>query len=284
MKKVDRLGWAVGFSLRTYGIRVGVRSNDLAVLERAYKHLPAEWERSSSPIVDRLYSLIVPNRNSRAIRRFNLLYGDHIRLARSLDSNDVFDVFESDLRLTVAEFARYRVFVHAGVVGWKGKAIVIPGRSYSGKSSLVAALVQAGATYYSDEFAVFDANGLVYPFKKPLQLRGPDKSKESRVDVEQLGGKVGKGRLPVQLVVVTHYREEARWRPRKLTAGLGVLQLFSHTVSARRNPERALTSLQSVAHTAEFLNGARGEAYDTAKAILARAETLRQEVVGRSRT
>lgn len=272
MKKVDRLGWAVGFSLKTYGIRVGVRLNDPSGLERVCDRLPSEWEESSSSVVDRLYSIIIGGQGQRNVRRFNLLYGDHVRLARSVEADDVLDRFESDLRLTVAEFARYRVFVHAGVVGWKGRAIVIPGRSYSGKSTLVAELVRAGATYYSDEYAVFDSQGRVYPFRKALELRGAGEVKQTRVEVEQLGGQSGKRPLPVQLVVLTQFKNGSRWRPRRLSGGQGILQLFSNTVSARRSPERALTALQSLAQQTEFLKGPRGEASEIAPAILARVE------------
>ena len=35
----------------------------------------------------------------------------------------------------------------------------------------MAALVRAGAEYYSDEFAPLDAGGLVHPFAKPLSIR-----------------------------------------------------------------------------------------------------------------
>ncbi|HKZ77736.1 MAG TPA: hypothetical protein VJ124_05380 [Pyrinomonadaceae bacterium] len=272
MKKVDRLGWAVGFSLTTYGIRVGVRSNDPSGLERICDRLPSEWKESSLSVVDRLYSIIIGGQGQRNFRRFNLLYGDHVRLARSVEADDVFDTFESDLRLTVAEFARHRVFVHAGVVGWKGRAIIIPGRSYSGKSTLIAELVRAGATYYSDEYAVFDSQGRVHPFKKALELRSAGEVRQTRVEVEQLGGQSGEGPLPVQLVVVTQFKDGARWRPRRLSGGPGILQLFSHTVSARRSPERALTALQNLAQTAEFLRGPRGEASEIARTILKRAE------------
>ena len=39
--------------------------------------------------------------------------------------------FESVARLSVAELAPRRVFVHAGVVGWKGRAIVVPGPTFN---------------------------------------------------------------------------------------------------------------------------------------------------------
>ncbi len=52
------------------------------------------------------------------------------------ESEEIFlNYFFSRLRLTVAEFAVGKVFLHAGVVGWKDKAIVIPGKSFSGKTN-----------------------------------------------------------------------------------------------------------------------------------------------------
>lgn len=271
MEKVDRLGWAVGFSLKTYGLRIGIRANDPAGLQRVCEHLPYRWEATSSNVVDRLYSIIIGGETGRAnVRRLNLLYGDHVRLARSRDVNEVFETLESDLRLVVAEFARRRVFVHAGVVGWKGRAILLPGRSYSGKSTLVAELVKAGATYYSDEYAVIDARGRVHPFHKPLEMRAEDSFKQSKMSVEEIGGKAGVKPLPVGLVLITRYKQGAKWRPRKMTPGEGVLALLANTVSARRSPERALSTLQKVVATAESLKGPRGEARELSSVILGR--------------
>ena len=218
MEKVDRLGWAAGFSLKSYGVRIGIRSNDPVCLERVCDYLPHQWEVVSSSIVDRLYSIVIGGSGPRAsVRRFNMLYGDHVRLARSLDVDEVFNTLESDLRLFVAEVARHRVFVHAGVVGWKGRAIVIPGRSFSGKSTLVAELVKAGATYYSDEYAVFDSRGRVHPFLKPLEIRAQGDTRQSKVHVNELGGQAGHTPLRVGLVVVTRFKAGAKWRAHTLS-------------------------------------------------------------------
>src|SRR5438132_3549299 len=258
MKKVDRLGWAAGFSLKSYGVRIGVRSNDPVVLARVLELLPGEWEKVDLLVVDRLYSILVGDPAAQAnVRRFSLLYGDHVRLARTLDVDSVFEAFDSDLRLFIAEFAKHHVFVHAGVVGWKGKAIVIAGRSFTGKSTLVAEFIRAGATYYSDEYAVFDSHGRVHPFLKPLELRQSGKHKQSKVDIREIGGHSGTKPLSVGLVLMTQFKEGARWRPRKLTSGKGVLQLLFNTVSARRNPQRAFETLERVAARAEVLKGVR---------------------------
>jgi hypothetical protein len=273
MQKVDRLGWAAGFSIKSYGVRIGIRSNDPSCLRRVREHLPHGWKLSSSLVVDRLYSLLIGGTRRHAnVRSFNLLYGDHIRLARSVDVEQIFETFESDLRLFVAELAPRRVFVHAGVVGWKGRAIVVPGRSFSGKSSLVAALVRAGAAYYSDEYAVFDSRGRVHPFPKPLEIREKGDTRQSKVTVEELGGQSGTQPLPVGLVVMTQFKAGAKWRPRKLSPGKGVLELLSNTVSARREPEKALVTLQHVVASAEVVKGARGECRDIVKSILNRVE------------
>ena len=275
MKKVDRLGWAAGFALKSYGVRIGIRSNDSSALDRICEYLPAGWQNSITPFVDRLYSIMVagagPLGNG---RRFSLLYGDDARIARSTNLDDVFERLQSDLRLFVGEFARHRVFVHAGVVAWKGKAIVIPGRSYSGKSTLVAALVRAGATYYSDEYAVFDAKGLVHPFSKPLEIRAEGEFKQSRITVGELGGKSGTKALPVGLVLMTRYKRGAKWRPRKLTPGKGVLEMLFNTVSARRSPEKALSTLRHVTRRAEVLKGARGDTTAVVDALLKRMDRI----------
>jgi hypothetical protein len=273
MHKVDALGWAAGFALKSYGVRVGIRTNDPALLERSRQHLPAEWTNASSTIVDRVYSIFAGGKGPRSSsRRLSVLYGDHERLTRSFDLDALFETLESDLRLFVAEWAKHRVFVHAGVVGWKGQAIVIPGRSYSGKSTMVAELVRAGATYYSDEYAVFDTRGRVHPFSKPIELREEGKFVQTKVQVEDLGGHEGTKPLPVGLVLMTRFENGARWRPRKLTPGQGVLEMLFNTVSARRSPERALATLRVVASHARVLKGVRGDATDVISPLLKKLE------------
>jgi hypothetical protein len=271
MERVNHLGWKAGVALRCYGVRIGVRSNEPGMLDRICTHLPHERQLISSPVVDRVYSILTRGKaNGR--KPLNVLYGDDVRLARSVDRDAVFEAFESDCRLFIAELATHRVFVHAGVVGWKGQGIVIPGRSYSGKSTLVAELVRAGATYYSDEYAVLDSRGRVHPFSKPLELRAEGGFAQTKIDVAELGGHSGVKPLPVGLVLMTQYRSKAHWRPRKLTPGNAVLEMLFNTVSARRSPERALATLQRVTAQADVLKGVRGDASDLIEAVFRRVE------------
>jgi hypothetical protein len=180
----------------------------------------------------------------------------------------VIETFETDLQLYVAEAARRRIFVHAGVVGWRGRALIIPGKSFSGKSTLVAALVRAGATFYSDEYAVFDARGRVHPYLKPLSLRGNNGDKPQKYSVGELGGSCDDKPLPVGWIFVSDYHAGAKWKPRRVSEGQGAIALFANTVSARRQPAVVLSTLGQVVKNAMVLKGTRGEAADVVDYVL----------------
>jgi len=273
MSQLDRLVWAVGVSVSIFGVHVGIRVTDPDALGPMMARLLPGWRRVESPIVDRLYSLMTGAAGSQGnMQPLHMLFQDTDIVAAVPELESACNAFEADLQLHVSEAARNRIFVHAGVVGWRGKAIVIPGRTFTGKSTLVAALVRAGASYYSDDYAVLDRQGRVHPYPLPLSIREDPVAPGTKYSVEELGGKVGRSPLPVGLVVVSPYREGARWRPRTLSAGEGVLALMANTVSARTQPEAAMSTLRRVVSTARVLKGARGEAEEVAPAILKRVE------------
>lgn len=268
MDAMDRLDWVVGTALTSFGTRIGVRATRADALPLLLERLPPGTKPAPGASVDRLYSFFAgDDAPTRGVRRLNLVYANMERLARSSRRDLVVEAFETDVRRYVAEWARHRLFVHAGVVGWRGRAIVIPGRTYTGKTTLVAALVKAGAQYYSDEFAVFDRQGRVHPFSTPLGIRG-EGARQFPQTAEALGGTRGYQPLAVGLVVVTGFRADARWRPRLLTEGRGVLELLTHTIAARREPNAALKILPKVVARARVFKGARGEAHAVAHELL----------------
>lgn len=272
MEKIDRLGWAAGISFVSHGARIGVRVNDPEALEWMRPYLPPGWRPSRSPIVEDLYSLRLGTQTRPGLRHFHLLYSGTTRLARTHDLDELSAELESALHFNVATAARRKLFVHAGVVGWRDRAIVMPGRSLSGKTSLVAALVAAGATYYSDEYAVFDSHGRVHPYPKPLSIRQGNGRRPLRYPAEQLGGEVGSEPLPCGMVVVTDYRATARWRPEPLSAGQALLALLDNTPLARIRPELSLPVLRAAAAGAVSIKGPRPEADEVAPLLLDRLE------------
>lgn len=269
MEKLDRLEWAEGLALSSFGVGVGVRLNVPGGLRRVLPLLPPGWKKSRGGVVQRLYSLVMGEGCERAgLRRLHVLYANSLRVARSSALDQVLEAFVADLHQYTAASSSDRTFLHAGVVGWQGRAIVIPGRSFSGKTTLVRELLRLGATYYSDEFAVVDNSGQVHPFARPLGIREEGSYAQTKYTAERLGSASGVGPLPVGTVVISEYKMGAQWQPIPLSQGQGALELLANSVAIRSQPHQTLTRLHELARQAVFVRGTRGEAREVAASIL----------------
>jgi hypothetical protein len=193
---------------------------------------------------------------------------DGTPLGQQLPLHTALDILEREIRMLVALEAPELIFVHAGVVAYEGKALLLPGRTFAGKSTLVAALVRAGADYYSDEFAPLDAEGRVHPFAKPLSVRNENYLQVNE-SVSALGGRAGELPAPVGAVVFAAYRARARWHPRELSRGEATLALLDNTLPARTRPEQALQALTRVCERAVAVQGERGDARRVSPRLLA---------------
>lgn len=197
------------------------------------------------------------------------LHCDGALIRRTTDRAEVLEAFENHAKIQTAFHAKDRLFVHAGAVSWRGRGIVLPGPSCAGKSTLVKALVEAGAEYYSDEFAVLDPEGRLHPYPLPLSIRANGAQPESRIPAAALGGRTGERPVPVDLIVMTSYQPDACWRPLPLSRSLAFLALIENTVAARVSPERTMPILRQTVLTARAIDSRRGEADATARAVLA---------------
>jgi len=176
------------------------------------------------------------------------------------------DLIVNDVQRTLANRADGVVFVHAGAVAWQGRALVLPGRSRSGKSELVRALVRAGAEYLSDEFAVFDGDGLVHPYARSIALRRGDGDR-AWMSAPALGARTAARPLLPGLIAFLRFSPGARWRP--LSPGHTVLGLLRHAVAARRRLALARAVLVPIASSVSAIAGVRGEADAVAGELLA---------------
>jgi SM-20-related protein len=190
---------------------------------------------------------------------------DGIDLWAEQTEEGAFEWLRQDFDSTVVQGSRQMLFVHAGVVGWRGRAIVIPGGTYAGKSTLVAELVRRGAVYYSDELAVLDETGRVYPYRRPLVLRDdkrrPQDLRLVREDEPTLP-------LPIGLIVEGGYRPGVTWRPTVMRGARAALPLIDAAVLAGQETKRMLRIAARVAPTVVALRGPRSEATDVAAQLL----------------
>lgn len=262
----DGIQWPLTMSVLAYGVRIGIRANDPSVAEELAGHLPPDSKYNEYSDVGRVYSLVF-EKDDRSGRQQNSVYVDGALLARRSTLQAALRIFEADVQLHVAEMAPDRVFVHAGVVGCRGRAILLPGRSFTGKSTLVAELIRAGAEYYSDEYAVLDSAGDVHPYARPLAIRQAGVPGATKLPVHTFGAHAGSHPLPVGLVVVSQFRLGGEWRPQRLSPGSGVLALLANTVAARRIPDVVLATLRQIVAGATIVASERGEASQVIESI-----------------
>ncbi len=259
--KLDRTAWRAGAAFQSHGASLGVRVSDPAIWPQVAALLPPRSLAAETPEVETLFSLKVAGPAPRpGVRPYHLLYRGIEQIARTRDFGDVLAVLESHLHTQTAEAATDALFVHAGAAAWQGQAILVPGRSFSGKTSLVAALVRAGAEYLSDEYAVLGGDGRVSAYPKPLSFRDPAGQPLEKRTIESLGGRTAPGPLPVGLILDTRFVPGARWRPRPVSRGAAVWTLLDNTVQVRRRPGQALEILGRTVSGADAVKSRRGEA------------------------
>ncbi|MEP7076928.1 MAG: hypothetical protein ABI878_14060 [Acidobacteriota bacterium] len=257
------------FYFEAYGVRLRIDSNDSALLDEVKLILQQTFGvnlRITGPLKDPL--LFGIDRDGGEF----VMYKDGKVFTNGAVKDVFLRFFDSMVRVTIAEHAVDRVFVHAGVVGWKGKAIVIPGNSFSGKTTLVYELVRRGAEYFSDEYAVFDAEGLVHPFPRRLAVRNRPEEGQSiettYLMAEEIGGRSATTPIPVGHVLFTEFRENAAWEPDSLTPGQAVLEMVSHTAPIRYNTKLSLEILKKVTANAIILRSCRSDAIEFSEFFL----------------
>ena len=249
----------------SYGVRVKLEADDPDLLQEAervaHKALLKATEILESENFDQSFGFAADDGGN------YYLFQNGAEIAVDTLRTRFFKFFNGMLRIAVAERARNRVFIHSGVVGWRGKAIVIPANSFQGKTTLVAELVKRGAAYYSDEYAILDEAGLVHAFPRDLSVRDSDYW-ERDVPVEELGGEIGSEPIPVGLVLLTQYREGSLWKPERLSPGQGMMEVIPHTIPRNYNAEFSLKVLNTAVRDAIILKMFRGEADEFAIKIL----------------
>jgi hypothetical protein len=192
------------------------------------------------------------------------------RLVKRSSSEQLGQVFAagSVIREYLATRAPEHFFFHAGVVAVEGIALVAPGRTFSGKTTLISELVRAGADYYSDEYAVVDREGAIHAYPRMLTLRRDPRTGRQRVLVRRHDSDYQPGPASAGLVVVTSFTPGAEWSPVPMTTAEAVLELFANAVGARARPVEVLAAARRVSEGAVRWRGARGEAQALAPELL----------------
>lgn len=248
---------------RRYGVRIEVHGPQ-AALEAIEPWIPPEpagfplgvRDSRADPPVPRVYR--IRSSGSSNPVSWSVDVGEH-RLRSAVSLSELVHAIAGDAKTWVTSLSIDAVFVHAGVVVRGGRALLIPAATGSGKTTLVRAFLEQGWEYASDDIAVLDSEGGVWPFPLALALRVRDGAREHRSPAS-FGAPVLRGRAQPGWVLDTRYRAGTTLRLSERSPAQTVLALLQNAPAARLRVRPVLETLTRVAEEARGLAGERGEA------------------------
>lgn len=250
------------FGVRAYGSNITIESECLPVrlaLEKyVFPTFPRMDHSSDQPHVHA--------RVDQAGNQFHLIIGD----ARVASSASVAGLVTPLMRViddTLIERLTRFYAIHAGAVCWDGKALLLPGSSRAGKSSLVAELLRRGATYFSDEYALLDPQGRLHPYPRPLLLRDGS-SEQFPALPEEFNAPVGTEPAPVGWILWLQYQPASPWSVARVPQSEALLALLRNTPHVLAQSPEMMPFLQRAVAGAHCYFGHRGEVGHAADQIL----------------
>jgi hypothetical protein len=155
------------------------------------------------------------------------------------------------------------VLIHgACVAAPRGGAVLLPGGTGAGKSTLTAACIGAGLAYLSDELVALDcATGTVVPYPKPLHL-----DSERLVPASSIGVVASRPATPSGLVF-PRYERGTETREVPLDPAWALVALAAHATNLAALGRRALVWLAGLALTCPARELTYGDAAQVVTAI-----------------
>ncbi|HXC94116.1 MAG TPA: hypothetical protein VNU92_00370 [Edaphobacter sp.] len=157
--------------------------------------------------------------------------------------------------------------IHAGAVLLGERALLLPGKTHAGKSSLVAELLRRGAIYFSDEYAVIDSDGHVHAYPRPLLLRNGS-AEQSPVLAEECCALTGDAPATIGWIVSLEYVPGGNWSVVPISQSEAVLMLLRNTPHFFSESPKMVALFQRAVAKARCYTGTRAEAADAVSQIL----------------
>lgn len=256
----------IGFSC--YGRIFGLRIDKDNLLHKIQKLLPPFYETRSFTEAKDIFSLVTG-----ATTEINGFYRNEERILQfEKFEESYFEAVESKIQFSLAvSLPPHKFFLHAGAVSLNDCGIIIPGLSFSGKSTLVKEFIKAGAKYYSDDCAVIDREGNLYPYSKTLSIRNSSKIGEI-IEARSFGAELGEKPIQVGAVIFTEFAGDQIWQGNRIGQGKAVWNLAQnlfYPASMTLYPAETMQALSHLVQNAVLYSGKRGEAADLVKFYVA---------------
>ncbi len=257
-EEIDVIKWQDRFAFECSGIKVGVKINDLNIKLKLKKVLPAASREIDFAEADEILLLVVGDD-----RRNNGLYYKYELIHRFDDCNDALLNFIGDkILMFLALISLPQIlYLHAGAVRWNNTGIIIPGNSFSGKTTLVKEFIKAGADYITDDLTLLNVRGDILPFPRALAIR-TKRGREIKT-ADYFGAETVAENVKLKLILFTEFEEKACWNPQILPPGQAVLKLmdnFFYKSAVREAPTQIIKTLAGITDGIKIYTGKRGNA------------------------
>lgn len=249
------------FGIRVFDSFVSVECADSEIREALDRYLFPPFPRSESVPSSQGIHLSV----ARADQQFRVELNQSL-VAHASTLHDA--ALAAVKALDVVVIDRMKMFhpVHAGAVLIDDRALLLPGSSHAGKSSLVAELLRHGASHFSDEYALIDDRGLTHSYPRPLLLRNGNPT-QSLVLPAELNADFACQSVPVGWILALEYVPRGRWEIQQLSQGEAVMLLLRNTPHEMAKSPEMIDFFLRVAGNAQCFKGKRGEAADAAAQV-----------------
>lgn len=178
------------------------------------------------------------------------------------------------------------VILHASAAEHRGRALVFPARSESGKTTLVAGLVRAGFGYFTDEAAAIHPGTLVVePYPKSLsidpgswslfpELEPPVPAAlrhfvglQWHVDPCSIRAGACAGAARPAFVIAPHFVAGARTRLEPLSRADALVLLVEGAFNARSHGRAGVEALAAMVHTSQCRRLVMGDLHDAVRLV-----------------
>jgi len=284
--RLDRCAWrpAIG-PYAALGFSFAVRAMDAATIDYLAASLAPLSCRSPAR-----YTYSIVDRGERRRARYAIyLDGKHIVSSGAAATAAMYLLWHINLSV-VRESPEYLLF-HASGAALQGAAMVFPAPPESGKTTLVAGLLQRGLSYLTDEAVAIDpSSGLAHPYPKSLSVDwgswdvlpdlrptvdpqlAPFAAVQWQVDPRTIGPGIISSPCPVAFVISPRFEQGAVTRLEPISRAQGALLLVTNAFNFDRHGAAGLDAIAKTVRRAQcyrLVLGCLSEACDAVLALTA---------------
>jgi hypothetical protein len=232
--------------------------------------------------------LVAPDISSAASRRYRIERLDDVTFTVS-DGSDVVNVrgpdslllhIDQELILALQYLRPDLFFVHAAVLGWRGRAVVVAAPSGTGKSTLAYASVMCGLDYLSDELAPIELPSLTvrrypravclkanHPFSNTLPRAALCAGDRIYVPVESLTDAVTPDSVTLGACIFLRRERRQSLRLHRISAASAAARLLENALNSLSHAESGLQPAAMLGTHLPCFELEAGDAAETAAAI-----------------